>query len=198
MIVQNSRFRNSNKIFWAIAIHFPIFMALYSLPFFLPHNLLPFLDWFPFPIERWLVWVVPSIFLIKIFEKELYIGLKEMFFNKVKLKTFLWCFLPIVLWLAIGYISSYFGVSIVGRQLQTFESANELFKELSQHSWGTLTVPAIPEEIVFRAWMQNALMGRLQFKRKSVWAIVISNLLFVVIHLPVYIFVYFTRCNRNV
>ena len=115
----------------ALLLHFPIFVALHTMPFIIGRYLFPALsiEWLPFPLERWLVWVVPSAILVKIFKKDLYLSLKEMFFNKVKLKTFLWCILPLVLYLIGGVvIAKYTGFNLSG-QLRSFSSTNEFLSE---------------------------------------------------------------------
>ena len=72
-----------------VFIHFIIFDVLYTLPFLLGHSLFPALSikGLNFPIERWLVWVVPCVILTIVFKDDLYIGFKDMFTNKVKWKT---------------------------------------------------------------------------------------------------------------
>ena len=56
--------------------------------------------------------------------------------------------------------------------------------------WDVLVVPAIPEEMVFRAWIQNALLGKNPSKKRAVLSIVISNLMFIIIHLTTYFYSY--------
>ncbi len=176
-----------------VFIHFFIFAALYTLPFFLGHNLFPALSIkeLHFPIERWLVWVIPALILIKVFEKEIYISLNDMFTHKVKLKTFLWCFLPVLFYLVCGIISAkYFGITWSVRPLREFSSIQDCSFVFAENSWYALVTPAIPEEMVFRAWALNAFLGNTPTRKQKIIAIILSNILFVAIHLPVYIFVY--------
>lgn len=176
-----------------VFIHFFIFAALYTIPFFLGHYLFPALsiEWLHFPIERWLVWVVPALILIKVFEKEIYISLNDMFTHKVKLKTFLWCFLPVLFYLVCGIIlTKYFGITWSVRSLREFSSIQDCSFAFAENSWYALVTPAIPEEMVFRAWILNAFLGNTPTKKQKIIAIILSNILFVAIHLPVYIFVY--------
>lgn len=123
--------RTSRKsLITTVFIHFFIFMALYTIPFFIGHYLFPVLsiEWFPFPVERWLIWVVPTLILIKVFEKEFYISLNDMFARKVKLKTFLWCFLPVLLYLVCGIIlAKYFVITWSVRSLREFSSVQDCF-----------------------------------------------------------------------
>ena len=176
-----------------VFIHFFIFMALYTIPFFLGHYLFPALsiEGFHFPIERWLIWVVPPLILIKVFEKEIYISLSDMFTHKVKLKTFLWCFLPVLSYLVCGIISAkYFGITWSVRPLREFSSIQDCSFVFAENSWYALVTPAIPEEMVFRAWTLNAFLGKAPTKKQKIIAIILSNILFVAMHLPVYIFVF--------
>lgn len=182
--------QKNKKILMALALHFPIFVALYTIPFIIGHNLFPFLSIkrLHFPIEIWLIWVVPSVILIKIFEKDMYIGLKNMFFNKVKLKTFLWCILPFAVYLIGGtFVSKYTGFSLSG-SLREFGNMNEFLFKLSNSSYRALVTPAIPEEMVFRAWIQNAFLGKMPNKKQTILAIIISNIMFAIIHLPTYFY----------
>lgn len=60
----------------------------------------------------------------------------------------------------------------------------------AENSWDALVIPAIPEEMVFRAWTLNAFLGKTPTKNQKIIAVILSNILFVATHLPVYIFVY--------
>lgn len=174
----------------AVALHFPVFAILYTLQFIIGHNLFPALNikWLSFPIERWLIWVLPSALLIKMFQKDLYVSLKEMFFNKVKLKTLFWCWGPIILYLVGGIAVTKFTGFTLGGSLKEFSSIAELFSELLSHFWRVLVVPAIPEEMVFRAWILNAFLGKSPSKKDAISAIIISNIMFALIHLPTYFY----------
>lgn len=173
-----------------VLLYFPIFMAMYAIPFIIDRDLFPSLNqnWLDFPTERWLVWVVPSVILIKIFQKDIFVSLKDMFFNKVKLKTLLWCWGPIILYLVGGLFVTKFTGFTLGGQLRNFSNTNEFFHELLNSFWGVLVVPAIPEEMVFRAWILNAFLGKSPSKRKTILSIVISSILFVIMHLPTFFY----------
>lgn len=184
---------NRKSLIITVFVHFIIFAALYTIPFFIGHYLFPGLniEWLHFPIERWLVWVVPALILIKIFEKELYISLKDMFTHRVKLKTFLWCFLPVLLYLVCSVImAKCFGITWGGKPIREFSGVQECLSVFAENSWGALVTPAIPEEIVFRAWLLNAFLGHATTGKQKIIAIILSNTLFAVVHLPTYIFVF--------
>ncbi len=177
---------NKKPLIIALILHFPIFISLYTIPFLLGHYIIPIpnVSWLPIDINRWLVWVLPSIVLIKIFEKHMYINLKSMFINKFKLKTFILFLIPIILYLLFPIVT---GINFRS-QLRTFESTNQLFETLKNMSLFSFVQPAVPEEMVFRAWYLNALIGLLKGKQKTIYALIISNILFGTIHLPYYIF----------
>lgn len=54
-----------------ILLHFIVFGSLYTIPFIVNIPVFPIDLMLKFPVERWLVWVVPSVVLIKLFEKSL-------------------------------------------------------------------------------------------------------------------------------
>lgn len=183
--------RSSFKITLAVLIHFVAFATLHTIPFVLGHV------WFPtinehlnFPLERWFIWVLPSLVMIILFQKDLYVNLKEMFFNKVKLKTLAWCFLPLLAYLLGGLILVKYTGFGSSRPLVEFTGINEFLSTFLENSWGVLVVPAIPEEMVFRAWIQNVLLGKLPDKKRVWFAIIMSSLLFVIIHLPTFFYSY--------
>lgn len=182
----------SFKIIAGVLIHFVVFAALHTIPFFLGRMWIPALGTgvLHFPLERWLIWVLPSLVLIIIFQKDLYLNLKEMFLNKVKFKTLVWCFLPLLVYL-IGdlILAKYTGLGAI-RPLKQFENIKDFFATFFEESWWALVTPAIPEEMVFRAWIQNTLLGKSPDKKRVWFAIIMSNLLFVMIHLPTYFYSY--------
>lgn len=114
----------------------------------------------------------------------MYIDLKSMFTNKFKLKTFILFLIPTLLYLFFPVIT---GINFTS-QIRTFESTNQLFETLKNMSWVSFVQPSVPEEMVFRAWYLNVLMGLLKGKQKTIHALIISNILFSTIHLPYYIF----------
>ena len=58
---------------------------------------------------------------------------------------------------------------------------------IKNNSWVSFVQPAVPEEIVFRAWYLNAFMGIFKEKHKVIYALITSNMLFGIIHLPYFI-----------
>ena len=112
------------------------------------------------------VWVVPALLLVKHFEPEMHVGLKQMFTNKVPLKTvLLWSLLFIVL------SSSNLVTGIWHRTLHInpeFSLTNQQF----------LIFVGITEETVFRGWMLNATA-----KDEKDWKMIALNaVMFLCIH----------------
>ena len=194
MIVKNIKSDNLDfKKIMIILIHFVVFGALHAISIMNDRGWLPISgieEFLHFSLERWLIWVLPCLVLIVSFKKDLYVNLKEMFFNKVKLKTLILCILPFLLYEIFGLmIVKYTGLG-ASRPLKEFASANEFLSTFLKHSWGVLVGPAIPEEMVFRAWLQNIFTGKSPSKKRALLAIIMSNIMFVIIHLPTYFFVY--------
>ena len=178
--------KNDKKLlFAALILHFPIFISLYTIPFLIGHYILPIpnVKWLPIDTNRWLVWVLPSIILIKLFEKHMYIDLKSMFVNKFKWKTFILFLIPVLFYLLFPVVTH---ISPM-RTLRTFESTNQLLYVLKDKSWIAFVQPAVPEEIVFRAWYLNAFMNIFKGNHRTMYALITSNILFGIIHLPYFI-----------
>ena len=186
--------RNNRKsLFIALYLYLFIYTAYLTTTCIMGHNLFSFFDieWFLIPIERWLMTVIPALILVKVFERELYINLKDMFTNKVKLKIFLWCFLPVLLYWVGGLIlAKYFGIAFGSKSSREFSSIKELTFTFTENGCYALTVAAIPEEMLHRAWTLNAFMGKTPTKNQEIKAIIMSSILFVLTHFPSYIFVY--------
>lgn len=183
----------SFKIIAVVLIHFVVFAGLHSISIMNDRGWLPINsveDFLHFPLERWLIWVLPSLALIILFQKDLYINLKEMLSNRVELRTLAWCFLPLVAYLLGGLIlAKYTGLG-ASRPLKEFANTKEFFATFSEKSWWALVTPSIPEEMVFRAWLQNVFLGKSLSKKRVLLAIIMSNIMFVIIHLPTYFFAY--------
>ena len=186
--------RTSRKsLITTVFLHFLIIAALFVRWLFLANPI----GWLPFQInlelcfqiEKWFVWIIPALILIKVFEKEIYISLNDMFTRKVKLKTFLWCFLPVVLYLVGKLIlAKYFGINFNVAQVNQFSSIQECAVNFAKNSGRILVTAAIPEEILFRAWILNALLGNTPTRKQKMIAIILSNILFAAMHWPFYVF----------
>lgn len=116
-----------------------------------------------------LVWVVPALLLVKRYEPEMFVGLRQMFTNKVPLK---WLLLWTLLFTALAD-----GRTIVdGIAGGTLHIDPDFLSKSSVY----LIVVGITEEAVFRGWMLNATA-----KDVTDWkAILLNAVLFLSIHFP--------------
>lgn len=116
------------------------------------------------------VWTLPAILLIKYFQNDMWIGLKEMFATKPKwfkdAPLLLVVFIPI---------------------LQAFIANGEITIHpdfTPTRLIGGVVFVGITEEIVFRGFLLNALL-----KKMKLWfAIALNEALFVLIHFPIWIY----------
>ncbi|MDR3157179.1 MAG: CPBP family intramembrane metalloprotease [Lactobacillales bacterium] len=113
-----------------------------------------------------ILWIIPSIYLIQRYRSELTYSLKELFSFKIKWSAEIWMlFIYVFSPLIKNFLSN--GTFIVNKHF-----------EYSDLIW--ISIVGIAEEIVFRGWIQNVLMRK--FKIYS--AMIITNILFVIIHFP--------------
>jgi hypothetical protein len=115
-----------------------------------------------------LVWVLPAALLVHHYKDDVCIGLKEMFTTKVKWLKFLPVFLFFVLYpLICGYLR---------------KGSLTLDSDLDVKQVIAFSFVGITEEMVFRGWLLNAMVGK---ERTNQWkAILLSSLMFVAIHIP--------------
>ena len=115
-----------------------------------------------------LVWVVPALLLVKHFETECFVGLKQMFTQKVPLK---W----VLLWSLIFAMMS--GGTMLTGILHGTLHVNPEFT-LTNKQW--LLFVGFTEEAVFRGWMLNATA-----KNEKDWKMLLLNgVMFLCIHFP--------------
>ena len=115
-----------------------------------------------------LVWLVPALLLVKHFEPECFVGLKQMFTQKVPLKA-------VLIWTLVFFLlsSGAFFRGLFGGTLHV----NPEFS-LKNNQW--LLFVGITEEAVFRGWMLNATA-----KNEKDWKMLLLNaVMFVCIHFP--------------
>ena len=84
-------------------------------------------------------------------------------------------------------LAKYFGITFDAK-LREFSNIQDCFFAFVKNNWYALVTPAIPKEMVFRAWVLNAFLGDTPTKKQKIIAIILSNILFATIHLPNYIF----------
>ena len=120
-------------------------------------------------IIKVLVWVLPAVCLVRYFKDDVYIGLKDMFTNQVKILKYLPVYLGFTVYLIIGaFITK--GKLAVSDSFRYSDLIDVLFV-------------GITEEMVFRGWLLNVTVSE---KRK--WLpIIINALMFLLIHFPIWI-----------
>ncbi|NCU31243.1 CPBP family intramembrane metalloprotease [Candidatus Saccharibacteria bacterium] len=120
------------------------------------------------------IWLIPAILLIRAYKSRLYLSLEEMFRNRVNWLKLLPVLLLFTIYLVLGVYDIFDGtISIVPGFVW------------SQLLW--VLFVGITEEMVFRGWLLNATIKDAS-KRKQ-WAMVaINSLLFLGIHVPIWIF----------
>ena len=118
-----------------------------------------------------LIWTLPAVLLVKRFDSQVYVGLREMFTSKVRV----WKYLPVFLLFSVYLI----GASVLlngGLVISEAFGLRELIVVL---------FVGITEEMVFRGWLLNAFIGK-DGSRK--WLAIIANsVMFLLIHFPVWI-----------
>ena len=120
-------------------------------------------------IIKVLVWFLPAVCLVRYFKDDVYIGLKDMFTNQVKILKYLPVYLGFTVFLIIGaFITK--GKLAVSDSFRYSDLIDVLFV-------------GITEEMVFRGWLLNVTVSE---KRK--WLpIIINALMFLLIHFPIWI-----------
>ncbi|MCH5296339.1 MAG: CPBP family intramembrane metalloprotease [Ruminococcus sp.] len=116
-----------------------------------------------------LVWTLPAVLLINYFKNDVYIGLKEMFSNKVSILKYLPIFLIFTAYLLVGAILQKGKISIS----ETFSFSSVII----------VIFVGITEEMVFRGWLLNATVS----EKKKWFPIIINSIMFLLIHFPIWI-----------
>lgn len=129
-----------------------------------------------------LVWTVPAMILVKKFEGDMYISLKEMFTTKIKFLNILPIFLICIVYVLIVALKNG-GLAIV-----------------DSFGWSHIIIVlfvGITEEMVFRGWLLNGTLKNADTKLKQWVAIGINAVMFLYIHFPIWIYdgVFFANCR---
>ena len=121
-------------------------------------------------LTKLVVWALPAILLIKHFQNDMWVSLKDMFTNKPRwfksAPVLLLVFFPLIsAWVLHGEIAirpSFVPITLVGAVVSSI----------------------FTEEIVFRGFLLNAML-----KRMKPWiAISINSILFTLIHYPIWVY----------
>ena len=118
-----------------------------------------------------LVWTLPAMLLVRCYSSDMYVGLKDMFTQKVNRLRYLPVFLVFAVYNLCGAYLSHGKLGISGR-FSIGEIICVLFVGLT-------------EEMVFRGWLLNATLSK---DNKKQWTAVLLNaVMFLVIHFPIWI-----------
>jgi len=118
-------------------------------------------------LTKVIFWFFPSIYLIKRYKSELTYSLTDLFYSKIKWSVEMW---GVLLLICMPVIRNF----IQNKSL----ILNQNFKP---SDWIWLAVVGLTEEMVFRGWIQNVLMSKMQISN----AMIITNILFIIIHFPI-------------
>ena len=120
-----------------------------------------------------LVWTLPAFLLIKHFETDMYVGLKEMFTTKVKIWDIILVCIACVIY-ALADVIKKWDWSIA-----------------ESFGWGKIIIilfVGITEEMVFRGWLLNSTLKNADKEWKKWLAIGINAVMFLLIHFPIWIY----------
>jgi membrane protease YdiL (CAAX protease family) len=121
--------------------------------------------------------------LIKIFEKDMAVSFSELFTNKLNWRIFWNINAVFLLYFLMRWL---YYINFQADKLSTYPNIKTFLIQFVNSFWLTSNQAGFPEEMVFRAWIQNSLMSKIKIKN----AIILSNILFVIIHIPSFILYY--------
>lgn len=161
---------------WVYIVLFYAFWASYTLllvPFFRQVFVSEWTNEIIDAVIKNLTWTLPALLLAGIFRNELFSGLKEMYTFKKSDAKYLLLLIPITAVVIGGQLIKKHGLSI---------SPN--FKYASIIS---VVFVGIMEESVFRGLFLNAALKNADTKAKTVLAVAVNSLAFLVIHFPIWL-----------
>ena len=160
---------------WVYIVLFYAFWASYTLllvPFFRQVFVSEWTNEIIDAVIKNLTWTLPALLLAGIFRNELFSGLKEMFTFKKSDAKYLLLLIPITAVVIGGQLIKKHGLSI-----------SPDFKYASIIS---VVFVGIMEESVFRGLFLNAALKNADTKAKTVLAVAVNSLAFLVIHFPIW------------
>lgn len=120
-------------------------------------------------IVKGLIWTLPAVCLVRYYQDDVYVQLKQMFTNRVNILKYIPVFIGFSVYLVLGAF-------VVKGGLAISESFN--LSDLV-----VVLFVGITEEMVFRGWLLNGTVNK-----DSIWLpVVINALLFLLIHFPIWI-----------
>lgn len=172
--------KQNKKLLYTFLIYTIIFYFLWSMwEFFVKHwidSVVPneyLSQLIKSGISKNLVWTLPALCLIKHFNSDMYIGLKEMFTTKVSLLKYLPVFLIFTVYLLSGLLLEKGKIAVS----ETFSGTDLII----------CLFVGITEETVFRGWLLNSMIGMIGEKRKWI-SVIVNALMFLLIHFPIWIY----------
>ena len=167
---------NKNLTAYKMVIYLVVFYSLWSIRELIVRPIMvDSLDDLAFQIVgaiiKLLVWTIPAVILIKHYESDMWISLKEMLKNKVK-----W-------WHYISVLIAFFIYNLVSAWI-SFGKVEIHQNFVPTSLIGMVLFVGVTEEAVFRGWLLNALL-----KKTEIWhAILLNAFLFILIHYPIWIY----------
>lgn len=114
-----------------------------------------------------LVWTLPAVSLIRFFQNDSYLSLKEMFTNKVNVSKYVPLFLAFTAYILLASL-------LTRGNISASIGGNELI---------ILLFVGITEETVFRGWLLNATVT----ENRKWLSILVNAVMFLLIHFPFWI-----------
>lgn len=157
-----------------IALYFMVFACLWAMRELIWGPLLEqmFSEWENVFIGiglKVLIWVVPSILLVRYFEQDMWLTLNEMVFSPVKWRKYCMVFAGFCLYYIIAAYGLFDQIAIhAGFKIEVFV--------------GVILFVGVTEEAVFRGWLLNATLKKLP----CCSAILINAVMFLSIHMPIW------------
>ncbi|MCL2421336.1 MAG: CPBP family intramembrane metalloprotease [Defluviitaleaceae bacterium] len=166
---------NQKLTYGKIAVYLIIFFTIWSIRELIirPIFLSPMDDLTYGIVEssmKVLVWTVPAVLLIKYFQDDMWISLREMFTNRLK-----W-FKEAPLLLLVFFPVAEAVISQGGLVISPYFNLMRLFEPI--------IFVGITEELVFRGFLLNAFLKKVE----PVKAVIASETLFALIHVPIWIY----------
>lgn len=116
------------------------------------------------------VWIIPAVLLIKKYNDDMAVSLKEMFKGKFSWKPYILIFVIFAAYILIGAWRNFGKIAIH----ESFHPSCLI---------GGFLVVGITEELVFRGWLLNAMLKKMSENT----ALAINALLFLAVHFPKWI-----------
>jgi len=169
------------KLTRPLVIYFFVFIAWSIYRYLVPNSG----NWIDNFLGKPIIWLLPTFFVVKVIEKK-----KLASIGLIKNHFFKYCIFGIGVGIAFFLYVKLLDVFIHHTTLQLLPHL-DFFAIGSFLAFGLAT--GIVEEILFRGYLQTRLTAAF---KSSVWGVIVSSLLFALMHIPVSIFVYHYSLSR--